>query len=64
LLSPAVLLWWGGEVTIGTRWKGVTYKMADRDEWASIQETDPDGKPTHWMPLPAPPTANPEGKQK
>jgi hypothetical protein len=58
--SVDVLLWWGGEIVVGNRIKTRPIphlRIYAKDEWASEKEIDPDGEPTHWMPLPSPPTS-------
>lgn len=41
-----VLLYWDGDITIG---------MCSDGNWYSELDVQPEGQPTHWMPLPEPP---------
>lgn len=57
-VGTKVLAYGDGDVTVGTYGHG-----RNRDEWWDELNVDMDGSPTdlwevtHWMPLPAPPTA-------
>ncbi len=44
--SDDVLLYWDGDITIG---------MCSLGIWYSERDVQPEGQPTHWMPLPKPP---------
>jgi hypothetical protein len=59
VLGPPVLLWWDGEVIIGVHWttlRNDAARIEFKEEWSS-GEIDRHGQPTHWMPLPSPPTS-------